>query len=113
MLKISKTFVLLLLLALPVAAGNEKLDYARILLAGCSVDGLDGKAWRAYVWADYQNGAQKHDFALWMSERSNRWKALKDCDEWLTTTGKKQAEARKRNSQSTGESNRRNQKEGK
>ncbi len=60
----SKAIAVSLLVAVPIAAGQEKLDYARILRDGCSVYQIDGKAWRAYVWADYREGAGKHDFAL-------------------------------------------------
>jgi hypothetical protein len=95
LLTISKAIAVSLLFAVPMAAGQEKLDYARIFRAACSVDQIDRKVWRAYVWADYQEGAAKHDFAVWFSERSNRWKAMKDCDEWLTATDKKVAEVTK------------------
>lgn len=95
MLKISKAIAVLMISAVPVAAELGKLDYGRIFRCGCSVDQVDVNVWRAYVWADYQDGAQWHDFALWLSQRGNRWKALKDCDDWLTSTHKKQAEVRK------------------
>jgi len=97
---------MLALFAVPIAAGQEKLDYGRILRRGCSADQLAGNVWRTYVWADYQDGAQKHDFPLWLSERGNRWQALKDCEDWRTSMDKKQAKTRKPNSQTTGDSNR-------
>jgi hypothetical protein len=87
-----KALAVSLLAAVPLAAGQEISDYARIFRDGCSVNLINGKAWRAYVWADYEEGADKHDFAVRFSERSNRWKAIKDCDEWLTATDKKVAE---------------------
>jgi hypothetical protein len=93
--KISKALAVLALFAVPIAAGQQKLDYGRILRQGCSVDQLAGNVWRAYVWADYQDSGREHDFTMWLSERSNRRKAMKDCDEWLTAADKKRGEATK------------------
>ena len=99
--KISRALAVLALFAVPIAAGHEKLDYGRILRQGCSVDHLlAGNVWRAYVWADYQGSGREHDFTMWLSERGNRWKAMKDCDEWLTAVDKKRCEAMKANTAS-------------
>jgi hypothetical protein len=97
MRRFKEAIAVALLLAAPMAAGPGKLDYGRILRCGCSVDQVGLKAWVAYVWADYEASPRKHDYALWLSNRSTRLKALKDCDEWLTFTYKKQAEARRAN----------------
>jgi hypothetical protein len=113
LLKISKVIAVSVLFAVPIAGAPKKLDYARILHNGCSIEQLDGKVWRAYVWADYQDGTQKHDFSIWLSQRSNRWKAFKDCDDWLTSTDKKRAEALKPNGQTSGQSDWGRRREGK
>jgi hypothetical protein len=50
--------------------------------------------WHVDIWADYEARAaaaeaQRHDWALLLSVREKRSKALEDCDRWMTNISKK------------------------